>query len=147
MKLNWGTGIALVYATFALGMVGAVFASRKHDPGLVSKNYYDLDLNYQQRMVEKQNAAALAKPLEINYLREQQAVAFQFPAEAGQPTGGSVKMFRGGTAEGEFSTPVKTDDAGLMQIPAEKLAAGRWHVEVLWEAAGRSFFQESTFFK
>ena len=60
MKFNWGTGIALAYGIFALSMVGVVFASRKHDPGLVQKNYYDLDLNYQARMDKKQNAWALA---------------------------------------------------------------------------------------
>ena len=61
MKLNWGTGIAMVYITFAVSMVGVVFASRKHDPGLVQKDYYELDLNYQDRLERKQHAAALTE--------------------------------------------------------------------------------------
>ena len=58
MKFNWGTGIALAYGLFALGMVGAVFASRKHDPGLMQKNYYELDLNYQARMDKAKRCCA-----------------------------------------------------------------------------------------
>lgn len=143
MKLNWGTGIALVYATFAIGMVGAVFASRKHDPGLVAKDYYDLDLHYQARLVEKQNTAALSKKLEINHLRPQGQLNLQFPLEAGQPTGGTVKIYRGATAEGERQLPVQADASGQMQIPVAGMQSGRWRMEVIWQAGSKSFFQES----
>ena len=63
MKFNWGTGIALVYGAFALIMVGVVIRSRQYDPGLVSKDYYNLDLNYQEHFDKKQNAANLAQAL------------------------------------------------------------------------------------
>ncbi len=143
MKFNWGTGIALVYALFAVGMVGMVFAAQRQDPVLVAKNYYDLDLNYQARMVEKENASALAKPLEIKYLREQQQLVLQFPTDAGQPTGGTVKLFRNTTAGDDFSTPVRPDAAGQMLVPTAQFAAGRWQLEVQWKVGEKTFFHET----
>ena len=59
MKFNFGTGIALVYGIFAVGMVTMVIISRGEDPGLVQKDYYNLDLNYQAHLTGKQNTAAL----------------------------------------------------------------------------------------
>lgn len=147
MKLNWGSGIAIFYGFFAVSMIVFVFAARQHDPGLIAKNYYDLDLNYQQRMVEKQNAAALSEKLKVNFEAEKRQLVFDFPTETGLPTGGEIKLFRSaGTTAGDFLTAVRTDSAGRMVFPVEKLAAGRWRVEVVWQAGGRSFYQETAIF-
>ncbi len=144
MKFNWGTGIALVYATFAVSMLVFVFAAQRHDPGLISKNYYELDLNYQQRMVEKQNTATLHAKLTARVDAANRQLWLQFPIEeAGVPSEGKIKMYRSaGTSAGDVSAEIRTDSAGLMALPIEKLAGGRWRIDVNWQAGGQSFYQE-----
>ena len=84
MKFNWGTGIILVYAIFATVMVSAVIRSRKYDPGLMQKDYYNLDLNYQAHLDKKHNAAALEVGLQAQFDLAKQVIRLQFPAAAGQ---------------------------------------------------------------
>lgn len=140
MKFNWGTGIALAYGIFALSMVGVVFASRKHDPGLVQKNYYDLDLNYQARMDKKQNASALAELPQARFHVPGKTISVQFPAGM-NVSGGTAKLYRAATTSDDFS--VKFEHTNAIEIPAENLASGRWHLELDWEADGKKYFWET----
>lgn len=142
MKINWGTGIALVYGFFALSMITAVFASRRHDPRLVQEDYYSLDLNYQERLERKQNAAGLQQDLAVRFDREGAVVAFQFPAEAGVPSG-TIKFSQTAEGKDDFTRPIQADATGLMRVPVAQLPEGRWNIEVIWDAGGRKFFQET----
>lgn len=141
MKLNWGTGIALFYGAFALIMIGVVFASRRHDPGLVSEKYYDLDLNYQARLIQKQNTADLQNALKINYSPNQSQIELQFPAELGA-VAGKVTFYRPSDGGLDFTLPVSTDASGKMIIPVAHVSTGLWNIQIEWEAGGKSYFLE-----
>lgn len=145
MKFNWGTGIFLVYGLFAVSMVALVVASTKHDPGLVSKNYYDLDLDYQAHYNKKQNAAKLLKQpfASFDAVGGQILVQFQENMAVGK---GRAKFYRSVSVKDDFSVELQTGPEGKMIFPAPKvLAPGRWHVEFDWEAEGVPYFSESTF--
>lgn len=139
MKFNWGTGIALVYGLFALTMIAVVIRSRSHDPGLVSKDYYNLDLNYQAHLDKKHNAAALEAGLLANFDRTKQVIRLQFPAVAGIPSG-KIKCFRSSTVRDDLFLDIKTDPNGIMEIPTERLAAGLWNIEVDWKGNNVPYF-------
>jgi nitrogen fixation protein FixH len=141
MKFNWGTGIAIVYSVFVLGMLGAVFASRRHDPGLVQKDYYSLDIHYQERLDRKQNAALLGDRLYIGYEAAQDVIAIQFPLELGAPTG-RIKLFRPATLTDDRTLHVAPDARGRMEVPASKLQPGVWNREMEWEAGGKKYFND-----
>ncbi len=143
MKMNWGTGIALVYVAFAVFMVGVVFASRKHDPGLVQKDYYKLDLNYQDRLERKQNTELLAGKPEVRYDIGNHSITVAFP-ENMENAAGKARFFRSATTSDDFT--VSFTDGNLPEQDASGLAPGRWHVEIEWEAGDTPYFWESSFF-
>jgi hypothetical protein len=140
MKFNWGTGIALAYATFALGMIALVFASRRHDPGLMQKDYYSLDLNYQARLEGKQNAAALQVSPFVLVLRPEKSLSVRLP-DGMETALGAAKFYRSTTVEDDFS--VKIENGQPLQVSTTTMASGRWHVELEWEAAGKKYFWET----
>ena len=142
MKFNWGTGIAIVYTVFALSMVGAVIASKQHDPGLVQKNYYDLDIHYQERLTAKQNAAILEGGLPIVYDAARQVVRIEFPTKLGSANG-KVKLFRASTLADDVLLDIQTAADGAMEIPVAGKASGLWHMEVDWNAGGKTYFNET----
>lgn len=143
MKLNWGTGLALVYGTFAISMVAVVFASRQYDPGLVSKDYYNLDLHYQEHMEKKQNTANLSTMPLAHYDLEKRVVVVDFPAGM-SVSGGTIKLFRAAYVGDDFSVQLPANVPGALEIPADRLQAGRWHLELDWEAEGKKYFYATT---
>jgi nitrogen fixation protein FixH len=142
MKFNWGTGIALVYGLFAVTMIAVVLRSRSHDPGLVSKDYYNLDLNYQDHMDKKHNTARLDVGVQAEYDAVKQVIRLRFPEVAGAPTG-KVKCFRSSTVRDDLFLDIKTGAEGFMEIPADRLVPGRWHIEVDWQAQSTPYFNEA----
>jgi hypothetical protein len=143
MKMNWGTGIALVYVTFAVSMVGVVFASRKHDPGLVQKDYYELDLNYQDRLDRKQNAESLPVKPEVKYDGGNHSITVSFP-ENMENAVGMAKFYRSTTTTDDFT--VSFSDGKTLVQDASGLSSGRWHIEIEWKAGDTPYFWESSFF-
>ena len=139
MNFNWGTGIALVYGTFALSMVGAVVASRRYDPGLVSKDYYNLDLNCQAHMEKKQNAANLSVAPAARYDAGTQSVIVEFPAGM-TVSNGSIKLFRSALVGDDLTIELPPDSGNEFAIPAADLHQGRWHVELDWTADTKKYF-------
>ncbi|TNE56793.1 MAG: hypothetical protein EP344_11820 [Bacteroidetes bacterium] len=142
MKFNWGTGIALVYGLFAITMVSVVILSQSHDPGLVSKNYYNLDLNYQEHYNKKQNAANLEVGVSVKFDAVRQVILVKFPQNVGAPAG-SIKCYRNDTVASDTTLEINTDQEGTMEIPARHLTAGLWNLEIDWQADGTKFFNEA----
>ncbi|MBK8967137.1 MAG: FixH family protein [Saprospiraceae bacterium] len=142
MKLNWGTGIALVYGLFALTMVAVVVKSRSYNPGLVDKDYYKLDLNYQQHLAKKQNAARLNQGLQVRFDAAGQVIRLEFPPNLGTPAG-SVKCFRSSTVKDDRLLKIEANADGLMEIPTGEFAPGLWNLEVDWQAQGTGYFNST----
>lgn len=140
IKFNWGTGIALVYATFAIGMLTMVFISTKHDPGLVQKDYYELDLNYQAHLNGKQNTAALEVKPAVLYDEIQKVVMIQLPAGM-TATDGKVKLYRSASVVDDQL--VEISGLSLIQIPLKSKVGGRWHVEVNWVTEQKNYYYET----
>jgi nitrogen fixation protein FixH len=141
--INWGTGIAITYTVFALSMVGAVFASRKHNPGLVQKNYYDLDINYQQRMDQKQNAARLVAAPKVVYDTKTGAVRITLPDDL-PLADGTVLLYRSANNQDDITVPFSQKK--VVEIHIDKPASGLWHAELTWSAGSTAYFNEATFF-
>lgn len=141
MKFNWGTGIVIFFIFFAVCMVTAVIATTQHPPQLVQKDYYNLDLNYQERLVKKQNTATLSTLPMVRFDTEAKKIQVKFPEGMIAKTG-TVKCYRSATSQEDFSTPIS--DASEMELSGEKLSAGRWHVELDWQTAeGKSYYWET----
>ena len=142
MKFSWGTGIALVYVVFATFLIGMVIRSHHYDPGLMDKDYYDLDLNYQARLVKKQNTGLLTTLPSVQFDVDAKSVQVSFPADMPGATG-TAKCYRSATTQEDFIS--KIEHSNNLRIPADKLPPGRWHIELDWEANGKPYFYETTF--
>lgn len=141
--MNWGKSIALVYSVFALSMIGFVFAARNHPPQMVQKDYYNLDLNYQAHLEKRQRAAALEEAPSVVFNDEKQQVQIQLPTGL-IPEQGTIKCSRSSSAADDFT--VSFGQQATVTIPKSQLQYGRWHFELDWTSAGKSYFYETALF-
>ncbi len=139
--MNWGTGITLFFVFFAASMITLVVATTRHPPQMVQKDYYALDLNYQERLEKKQNTATLATMPQVSFDAAARVVRVKFP-EGMTAQSGTAKCYRSSTTREDFSTAI--ENTSVLDIPATGLTPGRWHVELDWEAAdGKPYFWET----
>ncbi|MDX2134648.1 MAG: FixH family protein [Saprospiraceae bacterium] len=138
--MNWGYGITIVYGVFVVAMLGAVIASTQHDPGLVSKDYYNLDLNYQAHFDKKQNAADMAVPLAVRYEAGSGDIVIVFPSDMSVARG-SIQFRRTSTTKDDYLYTLPAIPAGQeLRIPAAGMAEGRWLMDVDWTSTGKDYF-------
>lgn len=141
MKFNWGTGIVIFFIFFAVSMTFAVVSTTKYPPQLVQKDYYALDLNYQDRLERKQNASALPVLPKVQFNAASSAIQVEFPTGMVAQTG-TAKCYRSSTTRDDVSLPL--DNVSNLDIPTAQFKSGRWHVELNWETAdGKKYFWEN----
>jgi len=92
-------------------MIALVFASRQHDPGLMQKDYYALDLNYQDRLDRKQNAAKLSRPPQVQVAAAEQSLTIQFPDSMNNVLD-SAKFYRSSTVKDDFLIKIEKPNPG-----------------------------------
>jgi hypothetical protein len=113
-------------------MTYAVISTTRYPPQLVQKDYYALDLNYQDRLEKKQNTATLMSAPLVAFNPANKTIGVKFP-EGVVAQSGTAKCYRSATTKEDFTTQIA--NANTLDIPAEGLTAGRWHVELDWESA------------
>ncbi len=142
MKISWGTGIFLFYTFFAGMMFFQVYQSTRYDHSLVADDYYAKDIAYQSMYEKQQHSLALANPVQFVYAQAEQQLTIEFPHEVGQPTG-EVVFYRPQQGKDDLRIPLKTNPSGAMIIPLDQLAAGRWRVQVDWQTASSTYYDET----
>ncbi len=141
MTLDWGKGIALVYSIFALSMLGLAYQSTKHDVGLVKKDYYEDDINYQTHYVKMQNARQLTTDLTIKFDATGSEIILHFPTDLPKPSG-KVLLFRPSQSSNDVSLDIETDAQNSMVVPTKSFQAGLWKIKVDWQANGKDYYKE-----
>jgi hypothetical protein len=141
IRLNWGTGIALVYIAFAAATTGFVTFAMGRPVDLVSDDYYAQSLQQDERMNAERNARALA-PLPAIVSSGARAIVLSLPSAHALSASGTVTLYRPSDASADRVQPLAIDAAGRQAIALDGLARGRWLVQVRWSAVGRHYYFE-----
>lgn len=142
MKFNWGTGIALFFVLFISAVGVIIWVAMKEDVGLIAKDYYELDIHYQDRVNKLQNSQKLSSDIEIAMAGDGKNIRIVFPEEIMSPSG-EIQFLRPSDGNKDFKVPVKTTSGKVQEIPAEQLSKGLWRVSVDWTDNGVAYFKES----
>jgi nitrogen fixation protein FixH len=138
--MNWGHGIAIVYGLFVAGMLVLVVASTRHDPGLITKDYYNLDIHYQAHFDKKQNTAALSTAPQVRFDAAARSVHVVFPDNL-PVSKGTVQFRQTSSSRNDFRVDIPAVKPNeVLQIPVTDIPGGRWLLDLDWESNGRAYF-------
>ena len=90
MKFHWGHGIVLAALTFVLFISALVYVSMQEKVDLVTSNYYEKELVYQDHIDRERNARKLPDELTLEVQKEAGHILIRFPAgmtRQGRPAG------------------------------------------------------------
>lgn len=145
LKWNWGTGIT-VFIVFILLMnvVVIIFAfSQKVD--LVTPNYYEKELKYQDEIDAQQKTLQLSENVIVEY--KSQIVVIQFPQEFySKELDGNILLYRPADSSKDLKVEVKIDSTGKQMISTTRLAKGFWKVKINWSLENVTYSDEKSIF-
>lgn len=141
MKIGWGTKIAFLYGGFVLLIATLVVGSMRQDFDLVSKDYYQEEIEYQKTIDAGKNQAALSTPVHMH--ANEANVVLKFPAEFdGKTITGNVQFYSPVDASLDKSFKLTVENNSMF-VNRGELSKAAYKVKINWEVEGKAYYQES----
>lgn len=139
--MNWGIKITILYLSFVGLIVTMVGMSSREKVELVSANYYEQELAFQDKLTKSERSNALTEPL--SWEVKTGAVQLQFPKEfSGQAIKGNVFFFRPSDAGMDKTVEFQTGATTSREIDTKGMKQGVYKMEINWEVDNQKFYNE-----
>ena len=142
--MNWGKKILIVYIAFVAGIVFMVIKSSIQNTDLVTADYYDKELKYQEKIDEIKRSEALSAP--VAYTIDNKGLTISFPKDfTGRQLVGEVVLY----CPADEKKDVRKDFTVLDEPVQVAIPAGRkglYELHINWKDGGVSYYVEQKIF-
>lgn len=140
IKWNWGWGILIAIILFmALTLARVIFfMDKKVD--LVTDNYYDKEIKYQQQIDKEKRASKPGENVQVNYSGE--ILNLTFPSDLS--ISGVLYFYRPSDMNKDFKIPIKLNNEYNQSLNISGLERGLWKLQISWSVNKKDFYTEKT---
>lgn len=144
MKLHWGNYIAIFFTCFVVFILFLVYKTFSVNTELVSEDYYDKEIAYQQKIDKLSNTERMHAYVKIIQLED--SVQFIFPNEyADDSVHGTIKLYRPADVSKDLAIPIVL--ANKKQLyPKSLLTKGNYVVHIDWKGNDVPFYTEESLY-
>lgn len=140
---QWPMGIAIIYVIFVLLLVAFAVFSRFQSVDLVTEDYYDQEIKYQQQINRIERARSLPEPVNWIYDKQKGALTVQFPPQFDPlKVKGNVLFFRPSDAKQDKLVALNLSSNGTQLISTENLTPGFWKIKIFWKVENNEYYNE-----
>ena len=145
MRISWGILIIISFVIFAAGIVTMVAISFSSSTDLVSENYYEQEIKYQDQIDILTNSVSLDKNVSVE--SEGSDVILRI-SNAGyvKDMKGYIYFYRSSDAGRDFKIDFRPDADGVQKISSGNLYRGSWKVKLSLNDGSKDFFVEKNIF-
>jgi hypothetical protein len=136
--MDWGKGILLSIIGFVvLIMTMVVISVRMDGIELVTENYYEAEINYQDRIDEESSALRLDRTV-ISYSTMGKNLVLDLPTG----TTGKLQLFRPSDSKLDREILVDVIGSGSTSVALDDLKPGYWKIQLSWTEEGKNYYEE-----
>ena len=140
MKFNWGTGIVLAFIGFIgfiLYFVVIASTGKNSDHHLVTEDYYQEELAYQEEIDAEANAIKYSP--EFRTKKSNAGLTIVVPEELRlQNLEGTMSLYRPSNKHLDFDLDISLSNSHLL-IPDDRLLGGRWDIKIRWSDKDKNY--------
>ena len=137
----WPAAIIITFVVFFAGTVGLVVLAAHQRVDLVSNDYYEQEIRYQQRLDQVSRTSVVRSQVRVSYDPVARAIRITLPAAHAQGRAvGRVHLYRPSEAGLDRDARLELDPQGVQSVNADKLLPGLWKVRVQWKVDGQDYF-------
>ncbi len=141
MRIKWSTGIVIAIAafiTFIMVMVVTMVSDNAYNHDLVTDNYYQKELKYQDNIDATKNLHKLEYPLVIQKVSD--GVEVVFPKDlTPEKIKGKIFLYRPSNKALDSEIEINTNQHSLV-ISDEALVSGRWDIVIDFTYNNQKYF-------
>ena len=140
-KISWGTGIAIGIIVFVIISITMTVIFMTQDVSLVSDNYYEKSLSYQEEIDKQSRTNSLDDQVKINFNGE--IINILFPVEyLNNNISGEIYFYRPSDSKLDFKMPLDLNEEGNQMILVKDFEKGFWRVKLNWTMNGNGYYNE-----
>jgi nitrogen fixation protein FixH len=136
----WPASIVGFFAVAIIFLITFVAWAMRQREDLVSADYYEREVRYQQQLDSLNRSQALATQVVVTFDPEQQVIVITLPGDASRDATGRVHLYRPSDARLDRELPLALNAQGVQRLDAKALDHGLWKVRVKWNANGQEYF-------
>ena len=140
-KYNWGWGILISIIIFLLIMAAIIIFAMNKNVDLVTKDYYQKELEYQSRIDKENKSKFLNKDVIIS--ADEKNITIIFPDSLNIT--GELNFYRPSDSRLDFKIPIKLTGENKQIISTKIFAKGFWKVKIYWGENENDFYSEKSF--
>ncbi len=139
----WPYGIAAAFGLFLAGTAGLIVLAAFHRPELVTADYYEQELRYQQTYDSRARTAALGAEAAVTFDEAARRIRVTLPPRhAALRPAGAIHLYRPAAASADRRVALAPDAEGRQELDARDLAPGLWRIRVEWTVADEAYALE-----
>jgi hypothetical protein len=140
-KISWGTGIVIGIIGFVLISVTMTIIFMTQDVNLVSDNYYEKSLSYQDEIDKQNRTNSLDDQVKINFNGEVINILFPFDY-LNENISGEIYFYRPSNSKLDFKMPLELNEEGNQLILVNNFEKGFWRLKLNWTMDGNRYYSE-----
>jgi hypothetical protein len=144
MNMNWGKWIVVSFVLFAAFIATLVTVCVRQDISLVSKDYYEEELVYQDQIGRIENASLLAKRPSIKIINKN-TLEISFD-QFNKIRKGELQLFRPSDASMDKKFFFEASDTPTQQFSTDTMHKGMYRARMMWKMGEREYFVEEVIF-
>jgi len=142
--MNWGYKILFVYIFFVAGIIVLVAKSSMQNQDLVTKDYYEQELKYQDKIDQTERANALSSL--VKYEVREHDIMINFPQEMkNTDLKAHILLYCTVDKNKDIEKNISTTD-GIILMPFPAGNKGLHELKISWTANNTSYYYEHKLF-
>jgi nitrogen fixation protein FixH len=134
----WPVGLVAFLVSFFCAVVGfGIFATRHHQD-LVSPDYYEREIRFQEQIERVARTEALSSEVSVALVPGSGQLELRMPANST----GTIKFYRPANAQLDLQFPLILDAQGRQRLDVSALKPGLWKAHVEWKSGTVEYFKD-----
>ncbi len=139
--MNWGKGIAIVYIVFVLLIAGLVYLATQQKFDLVSDDYYEQELKYQDKLDANNNVVALND--KINFSLQGEKLIIELPSDLHTSNiSGKLNCYYKADSKNDLSFDFEPDENGKQVWERNKFVQGFYILKLSFNDGIKNYYVE-----
>ncbi len=138
--MSWSYRITTLYLGFVALIVTLVTISSRQKIDLESKDYYQQELKYQDKLQAIYNASGLNWKMEHSI--DNKNVTISIPSDQITALSGEIYFFCPANSDNDLKIKMNFDKTGKQVISKTKLKPGAYKLKLSWSTNGKDYFAE-----
>ena len=141
-KFNpWPYGIILFFVLLICSMAAVVVIAATHRDTMVSENYYEQELKFQDQIDSSARAQKSGASIQLDASAGKLVVTVP-EQQLKQKLSGAIEFYRPSSPDLDCKMSFAPNTDGTQAVDISKLASGLWHVRVSWTADDKEYLLE-----